>query len=72
MGIKNWQKEKEMKQIIHSVLRELVESRQLNMESEGAREMVAVALEKELKVYVMNLIEDIVIPQKPYKHPNRS
>ena len=63
-----------MKQIILSVLSKIACENtgtcQINMQSEGAREMIAVALEKELNIYVSNLIEDIVTPQKPYKHPN--
>ena len=37
---------------------------QINLQSEGARVMIADKLEEELQKYVNNLIEDIVIPPK--------
>ena len=37
---------------------------QVNLQSEGARIMIAEALEEELNKYTMNLIEDIVTPMK--------
>ena len=63
-----------MKEIILEVLTrfgcpEVGSQCQVNLQSEGAREMIAVALEKELQKYVGVLIEDIVTPQKPFKHP---
>jgi hypothetical protein len=73
LGIKIRKEEKEMKEIILSVLREVACDNtgtcQINLQAEGAREMIALALEKELQVYVMNLVEDIVTPQRAYKHP---
>ena len=37
---------------------------QINLQSEGARIMIADALEEEFTKYTMNLIEDVVTPMK--------
>ena len=63
-----------MKEIILRVLEEIACPNtgycQINMQSEGARRMIADKLEEELRKYVGLLIEDIVTPQKPIVHPS--
>ena len=62
-----------MKEIILKVLEEIACSNtghcQINMQSEGARKMIADKLDEELQKYVSKLIEDIVTPQKPIVYP---
>ena len=56
-----------MKQIILKVLSGF--QGKVNLQSDVVKEWIADELEKELQIYVSNLIEDIVTPQKPYQHP---
>ena len=58
-----------MKEIILEVLSGF--QGQLNFQSDVAREWVADELEKELKIYVAQLIEDIVTPAKNQPTPER-
>lgn len=59
-----------MKEIILKVLADIACSNtgtcQINMQSEGAREMIASKLEKELDKYVNSMIEDIVCSTGDY------
>ena len=48
-----------MKEIILKVLEEVSANRQLNMQSEGARQIVADQLEEKLQPHINHLIEEI-------------
>ena len=50
-----------MKEIILEVLENVSANRQLNMQAEGAREMIANKLEEKLQPHVNQLIEEIVV-----------
>ena len=50
-----------MKQIILEVLEDVSLNRQLNMQAEGARQMVADKLEEKLQPHVNQLIEEILV-----------
>jgi len=50
-----------MKEIILKVLEDVSAGTQLNMQSEGAREMVADKLEENLQPHVNKLIEEIIV-----------
>tara|TARA_R100000008_G_C3444043_1_gene95942 strand:- start:173 stop:370 length:198 start_codon:yes stop_codon:yes gene_type:complete len=57
-----------MKEIILKVLEDVSTNRQLNMQAEGAREMIADKLEEKLQPHVNQLIEEIVVGiSKEYK-----
>ena len=57
-----------MKEIILKVLEEVSANRQLNMQSEGARQIVADQLEEKLQPHINHLIEEIVVGiSKEYK-----
>jgi hypothetical protein len=57
-----------MKEIILKVLEDVSANRQLNMQAEGAREMIADKLEEKLQPHVNQLIEEIVVGiSKEYK-----
>lgn len=57
-----------MKEIILKVLEDVSANRQLNMQSEGAREMIAEKLETKIQPHVNKLIEEIVVGiSKEYK-----
>jgi len=57
-----------MKEIILKVLEDVSAGTQLNMQSEGAREMLADKLEEKLQPHVNNLIEEILLGiSKEYK-----
>ena len=57
-----------MKEIILKVLEDVSAGTQLNMQSEGAREMVADKLEEKLQPHVNKLIEEIIVGiSKEYK-----
>ncbi len=57
-----------MKKIILEVLEDVSTHRQLNMQAEGAREMVAEKLEEKLQPHVNKLIEEILVGfSKEYK-----
>ena len=57
-----------MKQIILEVLEDVSLNRQLNMQAEGARQMVADKLEEKLQPHVNQLIEEILVGiSKEYK-----
>ena len=49
-----------MKNIILKVLKNVSDARQVNLESESARDMIASILEVELEKYVQQMIEDVV------------
>ena len=50
-----------MKEIILKVLEDASTSTQLNMQSEGARQLIADKLEEKLQPHVNQLIEEIVV-----------
>lgn len=50
-----------MKEIILKVLEDVSAQKQLNMQAEGAREMIANKLEEELQPHVNQLIEEIIV-----------
>ncbi len=50
-----------MKEIILKVLEDVSANRQLNMQAEGAREMIANKLEERLQPHVNQLIEEILV-----------
>ena len=57
-----------MKEIILKVLEDVSTNRQLNMQDEGAREMIADKLEEKLQPHVNQLIEEIIVGiSKEYK-----
>ena len=57
-----------MKEIILKVLEDVSTNRQLNMQAEGAREMIADKLEEKLQPHVNQLIEEIIVGiSKEYK-----
>ena len=62
-----------MKEIILKTLEEVSTNRQLNMQSQGAREMVADKLEENLQPHVNKLIEEIIVGiSKEYKRLKES
>lgn len=63
-----------MKEIILKVLKKFScndsgQSRQINLQSEAAQQMIADALEVELNKYVQQLVEDIVTPANRDLYP---
>ena len=57
-----------MKEITLKVLEDVSTNRQLNMQAEGAREMIADKLEEKLQPHVNQLIEEIIVGiSKEYK-----
>jgi hypothetical protein len=54
-----------MKEIILKVLQDVSTDRQLNLQAESAREMIADELDKNLQIYLMQLVEEIVVGTPP-------